>query len=251
MYLIDRLWLLRNFSSLNSPDYILAGYFLNAENLKTRQTLTSVQEETYISRSTIDRFCKELGFTNLRSFQSDLSAEFEERKLHAPKKTKSFHLDLNFEDYFNSGAIREKLTKIISIIRESDRIFLYGNQRDLYSFATFSDLCAINGKPVILLNDWSMKNTMDKLALCSKNDCLMIVDTDFSLKGYEIRMGLYEGLIRYPQLAKLPCKKIFIGRQEPDEDERFTVLGLPALKNTDEYRMLLYSLDIYLRERIG
>ena len=239
MYIIDRLKNIAGMSEPDSSDFILSSFFLNPENLKTEKiTLSDVQKLTFISISTINRFCRDCGADSLKNFVEDLRTEFEDERLILQKRCESHRLPTSMVKETEQAA---------ELILKSERIFFYGNPSDINCMSGLQNACILERKQAVILNGWSIERTRRLLRNITEKDCLLLVDTSYSLPMLKLRMDLQEEVIRYHEMTSLPCAKIFIGRKSSEKSDVFMKIGI---SNESDPGLTLYTLSACLQKRI-
>lgn len=69
--LIYSLFQILNSSTAGEPEFILSKYFLDNYNRIGQLNIFDIAEECFVSRSTIRRFCKQLGYDNFLDLKKD------------------------------------------------------------------------------------------------------------------------------------------------------------------------------------
>ena len=250
MYIIERLIYMKNTSDMDSSDYILSSYFLNHNNtFSSRTTLAEVEKNTFVSKSTINRFCKDCGSSNIKSFCIALIAEMEESRLALHRPMTDYESAKDYITYYKSKKTNTMMNTLVKDMKDAERIFLYGNAEDIRHLASSMRASMMMGKQIISLGDWSLSQIRKKFQSATTSDLFLLIDTYYTFPMLKLKMELQEEVIRYAELTVLPCKKYFLGKHTLDNEEDITVFPLPPVKEND-YRIALTVLDELIRERI-
>lgn len=78
MYIIGKLYQLRNNSAYDEIDYIIANYLIKNLNKIDQISLKKIIKDIAVSKSTITRFCQDVGFDGYLSLRNELSIEANE-----------------------------------------------------------------------------------------------------------------------------------------------------------------------------
>lgn len=239
MYLIERMKTLISVTDPDSSDFILASFFLDPAVLNTEKiTLNEIESKTFVSMSTINRFCKDCGAANLKSFASALRSEYEELTLYMEQRRGTPSLP---------AAMKESAEKAASLIAEADRVFFYGNLNDIHQLNTLQNACVLKGILPVILSAWQLARVRKLLEEAHENDCLILIDSGYSLPMLKLRMDLEEEVIPFHELTQFGLHKIFTGRFSPEESDTFIKIPLPSEKNGISE---LLTLSAYLQKRI-
>ncbi|MBR4164521.1 MAG: hypothetical protein IKR11_13440 [Solobacterium sp.] len=250
MYIIERLIHMQNTSDMDSSDYILSSYFLNRKNgFSSRTTLAEVEKSTFVSKSTINRFCKDCGSSNIKSFCTALTAEMEESRLALHRPMADYENAKDYIAYYKSKKVHRMINTLVKDMKDAERIFLYGNAEDIRYLISSMHACMMLGKQAISLGDWSLSQIRKKFQSATPSDLFLLIDTNYTFPMLKLKMELQEEVIQYAELSVLPCKKYFLGKRTLDNEEDITVFPLPPVKDND-YRVALTVLDELIRERV-
>lgn len=242
MYIIDRLTALLGKSDPDSSDYILASCFLDRSSfMNEKVTLAEIEQKTFISKSSINRFVRACGASTLKSFCASLRKEYEEDALTL-KQIREEPAAVMEISRKNQTAVKNAA----EAARNAQRVFFYGSAVEISMFPVFIHTCLHHGIQPVILNDWPISQIRKKLAAADENDVLFFVETGYSLQMMEIRMALYEEVIQYSELSAFAGTKVFIGGASAQTAEFSTV---EVTSNADSLTFLL-QIDKLLAERM-
>lgn len=226
------------FEIVNSPyskpvDYELAKFFLLQRERVCHLSIYDVEEECFVSRSTIRRFCEKLGFANFSMFKEELeipydAKEFEEETKQEPyiqKHIKKIHdlLDeIEYSDEIHSQCKTlahdmHTYQNIIFIVSNSSVSFVKDFQQQLLFQNCF--ITIISSDPI------------ERLKTMTKIDSTMIVVISYS--------GTYVDMI-YESLRDLRCPKYLITSKEFTKQNIFdNIIYMTKQRKPEETEVVL------------
>lgn len=113
----------RNYSQLNDSDKHILNYILNNKEDCINIAIDKLASKCNVSRTTILRFTKKLGFKGYSEFKVFLKWEIEENNEKESKPVEKFYIDLetNINNFKNKD-----MRRICQLIHNAERVFVYG-----------------------------------------------------------------------------------------------------------------------------
>jgi len=111
MSLLNSLFSIINEGDVNDSNYIIAHYFLEHYHELDRLNLHAVAEACFVSRSSIRRFCRSIGFENFLSLKSEFSTYDDSLQAHMKFAEKE-----NFRRTLTEGPVDFKRRLTTSIL---------------------------------------------------------------------------------------------------------------------------------------
>lgn len=177
--LIYKLFLIVNQNHKDEPEYVLAKYFLENYTKLGKMNIYELAEECYMSRSSIRRFCKKIGYDNFK----DLKDEFKEfdyqynyfMKLTSKNNFRSWlagELE-NMVAELNQRMDTDEMERIAARIHDSKNVVFLSSYSNVGCLMEFQRPLILSGKLVWLMTDTTMDE--DFLSQLSPEDYLMTV----------------------------------------------------------------------------
>ncbi len=166
MYIIGKLYQLRNNSAYDEIDYIIANYLIKNLNKIDQISLKKIIKDIAVSKSTITRFCQDVGFDGYLSLRNELSIEANEifQKLYYNKtiNLKNYQeiKDKYFQECFRF-ITNKQLADIVKMITSSKSIVLYG---DIFYCSLFLSLSHYVNN-LYIPNLWSLQKQENVLII--------------------------------------------------------------------------------------
>lgn len=177
--LIYNLLLTINQKQSNDPNYILTQYFLEHFTELSQLNIHEVAADCYVSRSTVRRFCQQIGYENFK----DLKEEFREFKYQYTYFTKLAKRD-NFREYLtseldamlkelNERMNTEEIDKIAQRIHDSKNVVFLSSYSSVLFLVEFQRPLVLSGKLVKIMTDTNMD--VDFLNSLEPDDFIVMV----------------------------------------------------------------------------
>lgn len=252
MYVVDKLLSLQNHSEYNSVDYILSTYFLEHIHQITDLNIAKIETETSISKSSILRFCKHSGFSNLKSFLSEYYLESKEKNSLFSNMIDYTRLDINqylhfFQDYFHTQSFQ----KIVSLINNAHKIVFYGPIHDISLFYQLAQSLIFKEKEVIYTDSWNSDDIIHRIKTLDENDIIFMIDSSFDFYSFSIRIELEEDNLDDFLFHQTICPLIYIGLENQGQySETVHYIELPFSKNPLYYQYALLELSHKLMQGV-
>ncbi|KKO54186.1 MurR/RpiR family transcriptional regulator [Paenibacillus sp. DMB20] len=112
----------------------IANFVIHNPEFITRNTITAIANEIGVSETSINRFCKKVGFKGFNDFKIAFAQDAFYRDMQAKKKERreinpidALALDYN-ELIVNTSALitEEQLQQVVGLLKQARRIFLFG-----------------------------------------------------------------------------------------------------------------------------
>ena len=160
--LIYSLFLIVNQNKTDDPDYVLAQYFLEHYTELGKLNIYDVAADCYVSRSTVRRFCQQLGYDNFK----DVKDEFKEFEYQYTCFTKLVKKE-NFKEYLatelesmvhelNQRLNMEELDKIVERIHDSKNVIFLSSYSSVLFLTEFQRPLVLSGKLIKIMTDTHM-----------------------------------------------------------------------------------------------
>lgn len=219
MYLVERLYILKNKTTYDDINHIIAQYLIDHLRCVDQIVLKTMAKEISTSQSTITRFCQDAGFDGFLSFRNELSVEARDRKLYFGHLEDS-HQKLIDDDLFFQSKInylqecrqfidQEMINKLCHLITSSQRVVIYGDIFYATLFLTLSNYLEPFQIQLSLPLIWSLKKQDEFLSTLTSEDLLIIISMNHSYFSYH-EMCLFKMEIP-AHLFDNQGKRVFIG----------------------------------------
>lgn len=148
--------------SKNSTKYIIAKHILKNITLKKYPTINSVSKDCFVSKSSIVRFCQNLGLEGYKEFILKIKFEDEKNYNYNFLKTeaKSEYLDdfiglqdIMIENIKNSQKLLPKLIRIKDFIMQSNKIYIFSSYELEISSSVLYDYLSVLNLNVVYIKD--------------------------------------------------------------------------------------------------
>lgn len=246
MYIEARLNQLLCSSDIDSPDYILASYFLNEAITQTKLTLQAIQNSTYISISTINRFIKTGGFSSLKEFQRTLRDE-----KNAWDASRSGYREITVDelnDYSRSlTELSGRIRQAAGIISSCKRVFVYGNYYSIIYFIPFFKDLQRRGISYFILNDWKFSSIEKKILSMTEEDCFLFIEPEMPLSSIMLRSELMPGVVSCSAISRCAGNKIYICRDSESALDNITIISLSGYNNDELPHYIIHSVSEMMR----
>ncbi|MDD8048258.1 MAG: hypothetical protein PHH04_01525 [Thomasclavelia sp.] len=197
--IIEKLNLIILVSENDSNEYLLSSYFLNHADSILNLQQKKVINEIGVSKSTIDRYCKNFGLKNYTEFKYQLNQDL--------TSIKSYHPSYNDND--------ETVQYLIPLLNNKKRIIVLGDSLSLSTIAYYRPYFAIIGIPLEFKLTLNETNTLKQYKV-NKDDLIIYLSLKDSNLSLMMNMfNNYQKLITYLDDKNLDY--IFIGQLANDE----------------------------------
>ena len=232
MYIIGKLYQLRNNSAYDEIDYIIANYLIKNLDKIDQISLKKIIKDIAVSKSTITRFCQEAGFDGYLSLKNELSIEANEnfQKLHYNKfiNLKDYQeiKDKYFQECFRF-ITNKQLTDIVKMITSSKSIILYG---DISHY--------VNN--LYIPNLWSLQKQEKCLDNLTAEDLLIIVSVHHSYFSFK-EMAMLKTTVP-KNLFMHQAKQLFIGSMGASSYDKTVCLSLVQTRYNFLYQEIILEI---------
>lgn len=251
MYLFDKLKLVNSMAQNGTVEALLSEYFLtHLDNIKD-VTLKEITLESKISRTSIIRFCQKAGYDGFTVFVDELSGEIEEQK----KMLDNYQqLDVDFFKQMQVKFINEAenmaipyYERLLAFIDESQKIFIYGNEKYVTCFNMLINKFFLLGKEVILNYNWDLKQQKEQFENLQANDLIIIIEPYMNYRTYHETLMITPNSMQ--SLYNTDAKIIYIGQ---DVDDKIAVsIPLPYTYYEILYRNFFIYFDMLLITKLN
>ncbi|MGN1181374.1 MAG: MurR/RpiR family transcriptional regulator [Faecalibacillus sp.] len=245
MYIIDKLEIAQQSCKSHSIEYTLAHYLLTHLLDINNLSLKKISLETHLSRSTIIRFCQQIGYDGFTVFMNHLQEEAEEVKY-----TQDFFDNIDYITYEDSRKdflsdcqyyLKEVYQQLLETVLNSQKILFYGHNEYISCFQHFMKSLFFLKKEMInnmCLNLQEQQALFDSL---SNQDLIIIIEPKKDWRSYKELLVIYDEVI---QLDHMNAKKVFIGQKQNQEVD--ISITLPYTYYDLFYKDFFMKLDIQL-----
>lgn len=243
-----------NYNQSENIHYILAKYLLDNYDSVNRLSISKVVEDTLISKTSILKFCRYLGYDSWKHFCSDFQEECLDEKIRVDRLKMNANLmfakenileyeNLNIE-YFNK--VQESISfqniKVFAKkIYEASRIFVIGEPRELPFFYELQELLRLYHKELVFPK--SLNKEDFKKQLSSINEDTLVIITN-GIQSFEVfsEKEMISPVYGLEEIIQTNCQIIFIGQKTLHQNEQITAISIPFSFN--EYFIRLAILDL-------
>ncbi len=223
--IINKLYIILAIYDQNSNLYILARYLLDHINNISNIKMKDIINDTKLSKSTLSRCFKKLGYT----YFSDIQQSIEEGNNRPHELIGNHQTNEKYLSYF-------KNKKRIIVIGEIDSILV------LFAYKTMFERIHIHFEILIITNNYL--DTIQKIEL--NNDDIVVVVSLFSnsLELIAVYLNKYADMLKYLDQNKIDY--VFVGNVAPGGVENNNSINI----QTNEKSQMIYELcclfeDIY------
>lgn len=234
--------------------YQIAQYLLKHLDDVYNMTLTSLATSSFTSRSSVLKFCHDMGFESWKVFISHLASEIEDRKSlnNIIEMNVSLNLDRDYpkmtrnqEHYFqeyDAGISHEVIGKIGQDIVQAKRLLICGEDNFCLCLREFQTFLSFQGKEVYIRSMLNKKDINHLLDTFDKDDLIFIIAPNESFESL-LESHEFDEIIQFKQLMNIPIQKVFIGQKSILNIKYLgcTFIGIPY--TTDYYLYLFAIID--------
>ena len=241
MYIIGKLYQLRNNSAYDEIDYIIANYLIKNLNKIDQISLKKIIKDIAVSKSTITRFCQDVGFDGYLSLRNELSIEAHEifQKLYYNKtiNLKNYQeiKDKYFQECFRF-ITNKQLADIVKTITSSKSIVLYG---DIFYCSLFLSLSHYVNN-LYIPNLWSLQKQEKCLDNLTADDLLIIVSVQYSYFSFK-EMAMLKPTVP-KNLFTHQAKRLFIGSMGASSYDKTVCLSLVQTRYNFLYQEIILEI---------
>lgn len=249
-----KLYQLVNYPQVENVHYVLAKYLLENTNNINRLSLNKVVGDTFVSKSSVLKFCQYLGFDSWRHFCGELQDELLIDQQHLARlkmNAKLVYIKENNDDYlklkdefFKEVEVNlsySKIKKFAQELHDYDKIIIIGDIREVYLFCELQYLLSFYGKIVILPRYLNQEDLNRQISSIDNDTLVVIINSLYSYEDF-IEQQLLESMYKYNHSLIMEHKKIFIGQKSKTENDNLITFTLPFSFN--EYFIRLAILDL-------
>ncbi len=218
---INRLGLLNSLFTVlndNSPDdssAVLARYFLENYNHLSELNIFDVAAECYVSRSSVRRFCKSLGygsFLDLKNEFTEYDDKMSQSIKHYGREEYRSKLTLEINEMIEELDYRmdtEEINSIIKVLHDSRYVVILTSDASTSVIKNFQQAMALYGKIIYLVSDSYEDHSM--ISEANEKDCLITLSVT----------GVFANAI-YPFIKDSKAHKtLYTGNRNPKLNEGY------------------------------
>ncbi|MEF2968207.1 MurR/RpiR family transcriptional regulator [Paenibacillus sp. M1] len=166
----------------------IANFVIHNPEFITRNTITAIANEIGVSETSINRFCKKVGFKGFNDFKIAFAQDAFYREMQAKKKERreinaidALALDYN-ELIVNASALitEEQLRRVVDILKGARRIFLFGLFDSFLAAIALKNRLSIIGIMSEAIND--SRAMKIAAAQCTSEDAVVVFSRSGSTK---------------------------------------------------------------------
>lgn len=233
-----------NSEEINSTYYRIAKYLLQNNYIVNHVSMDDVTKNCYCAKSTVSRFCRQIGYENYYELNQDLYTsttksqdKYDRYMLDDFEQIK----DLFFNDLFNSIlTAKDTITKqsvytLVSLIKEYNEIGIFGNLQSQTIAQKFQNDMGLSRK--IITASLLPEHQKSYIKEANKNNLIIIV----SFSGYYFRQFInlhYLPKDNKPYLVLLTCNDKMKGSKLYDQ--------VICLSCPDNYASRAHIISFYL-----
>lgn len=159
--ILIKLHQLINYNQNENIHYSLAKYLLANCDTINRLSISKVVEDTLISKTSVLKFCRYLGYDSWKVFCSDFQEECLDEKIRL-----------------------DRLKMNANLMFSKDNIFVFGEPRELPLFYDFQELLGLYHKELIFPKSLNKKDFEEQLALIDQESLIIITNGVHSFDGF-------------------------------------------------------------------
>lgn len=183
--LINNLLQIINSTTSDNPNYVLAKYFLEHYLELSDTNIYKLADDCFVSRSSVRRFCKSMGYENFKSLKNQIksiSHEYEyfmhlqtnhKTLLEYSQWTEKEILDMPKD--VNRNISSDDYNRIVTQIHESNYPILLSSYSSNMVLLEFQRPLVLSGKIVHVMSDTNIDE--ESLLNMNENDYLMVVSS--------------------------------------------------------------------------
>lgn len=243
-----------NYNQSENIHSILAKYLLDNHDNINRLSINKVVEDTLISKTSILKFCRYLGYDSWRYFCSDFQEEYLDEKIRLDRlrmNAKLLFSKDNLDDYdrlnieyFNKvqDEISFQNIKIFAKkIKDAKDIVVIGDSRELLFFYELQDLLSHYHKKLIFPKSLNKEDFRKQLSAINEDTLLIITNGIQSFEVF-VEKEMIAPVYGLDEIIKTNCQIVFVGQKSLQEHDQVTTISIPFSFN--EYFIRLAIIDL-------
>lgn len=242
-----------NYSQTDNVLYMLARYMIYEYSGTHRLSINTVIKDTFISKSSILKLCRHLGYHSWKSFSVDLQKSCEVEKMHIDSikvdtgmlHNKTFHIDRHRQEYLKIWEQYQKYVSITNIIQcveyidKAKKIIVLGDVIECSMFVQLQMILVQYRKELQfakVLHSYNLKQQIDSI---DKNT-LVIVTNSTSTWELTQEHDTLEPFLYFDNIKKSKATIVYIGQSDTlGENEGIYPIQLPFSFNHNFIHLLL------------
>lgn len=236
LYTLQNLY---NSAHPGSIEYLLSSYLIDNYHEIDKLNIYDLAEENNVSRATVRRFCKNLGYENFKELKSHFNEFDEGLNIYKEFYNSEHFLEIlqtqikkmfsELEDRLNS----RELLNIVRKIKDSDEVIIIASSTIANSVRVFQQTMALLGKRVTIIVS---KQQIIELEKNISSDSLILI---FSISGV-LAETFQDCLKNYHSDSYL-----FTNNRNPLFNQNFTrVYHLTSMENKNKNEIIYYTYGI-------
>lgn len=244
--IISKMQTIIDIYSFDHVYYQIAQYlFLHLDNVH-KMTLSSLASGSFTSRSSVLKFCHDMGYESWKSFISCFADEVENKKFYHQILKKNVHIDYrNQQNYFSTYHMQlsqEVIERIGKDLVSATRVLICGEDSFCLCLSEFQTLLLFEGKEVHIRSIIDKKVIYDLVNTFDKNDMIFIITPRESLESL-LESHELDDIIQFQQMVNIPVKKVFIGQKSIFHMKYLGFELIPLPYAIDDYLYLFAVID--------
>ena len=173
--LVNKLFTIVNNEPSNSPNSVLAQYFLENYDRLRELNIYMVADECFVSRSSIRRFCQNIGYDNFKDLKNDFKDFKYEYNYFMSLASKPYYRNYFMQELDNVRAdinalfSDEKLDYLATMIHDATEVVMISAYNSINTLAEFQRPMILSGRLIKIMNheklDSDLLYSMDKGSL--------------------------------------------------------------------------------------
>ncbi|WP_203351229.1 MurR/RpiR family transcriptional regulator [Streptococcus uberis] len=236
LYTLQNLY---NSAHPGSIEYLLSSYLIDNYHEIDKLNIYDLAEENNVSRATVRRFCKNLGYENFKELKSHFNEFDEGLNIYKEFYNSEHFLEIlqtqikkmfsELEDRLNS----RELLNIVRKIKDSDEVIIIASSTIANSVRVFQQTMALLGKRITIIVS---KQQIIELEKNISSDSLILI---FSISGV-LAETFQDCLKNYHSDSYL-----FTNNRNPLFNQNFTrVYHLTSMENKNKNEIIYYTYGI-------
>ncbi|MFV0396221.1 MAG: hypothetical protein ACK5LC_17860 [Coprobacillaceae bacterium] len=254
----DKLQMILNYSQIENVQYILSKYMMHDYPGGYKLSIKRVVDDTLISKSSVLKFCKYLGYDTWKTFSVDLQNAFEEEAIRLDSikidiemlYTKKLNVEhpknayLKYWEKYHLMVGKEQILKCIEYINRAEKIVVIGDILEVNMFLELQKILLQYNKvlefPKLLHTD----NLKEQLTNINEDTLIIFCDSRVSWETFKEHDTLHP-LFYVSQLIASKTPIVYIGQGEYSGiNEEVYQIGLPFSYN-ENFRHLVLQEFLY------
>ena len=211
MYLLQRLRHLYESMPPDSTEYILSRHILHHLSSLQDVTVTSIAQDTAISKSAVSKFFKSLTMgQTFDAFRSSLQLDLQYLSLDDQTiQVYSQEFNQHFKKYFPLD--QDSMHALIQLIKKGRQVIIYGNPGFHDCFDCLVNYLLVQGKDIRYVNWTNGQVQNNELSHMSKEDLLILLEPDNTLFEFILRANMSVDM--FWDFNRLAAQKVFLGKE--------------------------------------